>query len=54
LFILGGSAATRVNGKIMNRSYNFSPEGIEIAVYDKMNLFAVDLFNVVSHLMVTT
>ncbi len=43
LFILGGSAATNVNGKIMNRSYNFSPDGTEIALYDKMNLFAVDL-----------
>ncbi len=43
LFILGGSAATNVNGKIMNRSYNFSPAGKELALYDKMNLFAVDL-----------
>lgn len=43
LYILGGSAATNVDGKIMNRSYNFSPDGTEIAIYDKMNLFAVDL-----------
>lgn len=43
LFILGGSAATLVDGKVMNRSYNFSPEGEELALYDKMNLFAVDL-----------
>lgn len=43
LYILGGSAATNMNGKIMNRSYNFSPDGTEIATYDKMNLFAVDL-----------
>lgn len=43
LFILGGSAATLVNGKVMNRSYNFSPEGKELVTYDKMNLFAVDL-----------
>lgn len=43
LYILGGSAATLVNGKIMNRSYNFSPEGLELTTYDKMNLFAVDL-----------
>jgi predicted amidohydrolase len=43
LYILGGSAATNLSGKIMNRSYNFSPEGIELAIYDKMNLFAVDL-----------
>jgi deaminated glutathione amidase len=43
LYILGGSAATNVDGKIMNRSYNFSPDGTEIAIYDKMNLFSVDL-----------
>jgi predicted amidohydrolase len=43
LYILGGSAATNVDGKIMNRSYNFSPTGDEIAIYDKMNLFSVDL-----------
>jgi deaminated glutathione amidase len=43
LFILGGSAATNMNGKIMNRSYNFAPDGTEIMTYDKMNLFAVDL-----------
>lgn len=43
LYILGGSAATKVEGKILNRSYNFDPQGNEIALYDKMNLFAVDL-----------
>jgi deaminated glutathione amidase len=43
LYILGGSAATNVQGKIMNRSYNFDPNGIELVTYDKMNLFAVDL-----------
>lgn len=43
LYILGGSAATNVDGKILNRSYNFSPDGTEIALYDKMNLFSVDL-----------
>lgn len=43
LFILGGSAATLVNGKVMNRSYNFSPDGTELLTYDKMNLFMVDL-----------
>jgi deaminated glutathione amidase len=43
LYILGGSAATNVNGNIMNRSYNFDPTGTEITTYDKMNLFAVDL-----------
>ncbi len=43
LYILGGSAATLFDGKILNRSYNFDPQGKEIAFYDKMNLFAVDL-----------
>lgn len=43
LYILGGSAATLVDGKVLNRSYNFSPDGTEIVTYDKMNLFAVDL-----------
>lgn len=43
LYILGGSAATLVDGKVMNRSYNFDPEGNEIAFYDKMNLFSCDL-----------
>ncbi len=43
LYILGGSAATNVDGKIMNRSYNFAADGSEIALYDKINLFSVDL-----------
>lgn len=43
LYILGGSAATLLEGKIVNRSYNFDPQGNEIGLYDKMNLFSVDL-----------
>jgi deaminated glutathione amidase len=43
LFILGGSAATLVEGKVVNRSYNFAPDGAELMTYDKINLFAVDL-----------
>lgn len=43
LYLLGGSAATLVDGKVMNRSYNFSPSGEDLGFYDKMNLFAVDL-----------
>lgn len=43
MYILGGSAATNLNGNIFNRSYNFSPDGSELMTYDKMNLFAVDL-----------
>jgi predicted amidohydrolase len=43
LYVLGGSAATLNNGKVMNRCYNFSPRGEEIALYDKINLFSCDL-----------
>ena len=43
LYILGGSAATLLNGKVMNRSFNFAPDGTDLMTYDKMNLFAVDL-----------
>lgn len=43
LYILGGSAATLVDGKVMNRSFNFDPQGRELPFYDKMNLFACDL-----------
>lgn len=43
MFILGGSAATLVSGKVMNRAYNFDPHGNDIATYDKMNLFSCDL-----------
>lgn len=43
LYILGGSAATLMDGKVMNRSYNFDPKGNPIGIYDKMNLFACDL-----------
>lgn len=43
LYILGGSAATLVDGKVMNRSYNFAPDGTELMTYDKINLFTVDL-----------
>ncbi len=43
VYLIGGSAATLENGKIMNRAYNFSPEGDLISSYDKMNLFSCDL-----------
>lgn len=43
LYILGGSAATLYQGKVVNRSYNFGPDGSELATYDKINLFRVDL-----------
>lgn len=43
--ILGGSAATFLNGKVVNRSYNFSSRGEDLGFYDKMHLFACDLSN---------
>lgn len=43
LYILGGSAATNFNGKVINRAFNFDPQGNELPHYDKMNLFACDL-----------
>ena len=43
IFILGGSAATKGATKLLNRSYNFSPEGEDLGFYDKMNLFSCDL-----------
>ena len=43
LYILGGSAATNLDGKVLNRSYNFDPQGNDLAFYDKMNLFSCDL-----------
>lgn len=43
LYVLGGSAATKVDGKILNRSFNFGPDGTELMLYDKMNLFSCDL-----------
>lgn len=43
VYILGGTAATKVGDKIINRSYNFSPSGELITTYDKIHLFAVNL-----------
>ena len=43
VYLLGGSAASEVNGKILNRAYNFSPTGELISFYDKIHLFAVNL-----------
>lgn len=52
LYILGGSAATNDNGKILNRSYNFDPQGNDLGIYDKMNLFSVDLSKHVSQTVI--
>lgn len=42
---IGGSAATRLNGKVVNRAYNFDKNGNDLGHYDKINLFACDLPN---------
>lgn len=42
LYLLGGSAATMSRGNIVNRSYNFAPDGELIAAYDKVHLFTID------------
>lgn len=43
LFILGGSAATKVGDKIYNRNFNFDPQGNLIDIYDKIHLFACEI-----------
>ncbi len=43
VYLLGGSAATKLGDKVVNRSYNFAPDGELIRDYDKIHLFAVNL-----------
>lgn len=43
--LIGGSAATRLNGNVVNRAYNFDKTGQDLGHYDKINLFACDLPN---------
>jgi predicted amidohydrolase len=43
LALLGGSAATAHNGKVINRSYNFDQTGKDLGHYDKIHLFSCDL-----------
>jgi predicted amidohydrolase len=43
--LVGGSAATLKNGKVVNRAYNFDKAGVDLGHYDKINLFACDLPN---------
>jgi predicted amidohydrolase len=45
VYLIGGTAATvNPNGqKVLNRAYNFDPQGNEIVTYDKIHLFSVDL-----------
>ena len=40
---VGGSAATLLNGKVVNRAYNFDKLGRDLGHYDKINLLACDL-----------
>ena len=41
--LIGGSAATSLDGKVVNRAYNFDKLGNDLGHYDKINLFACDL-----------
>lgn len=41
--LIGGSAATLKDGKVVNRAYNFDKAGRDLGHYDKINLFACDL-----------
>lgn len=45
VYLLAGSAATKNKDsqKVLNRAYNFSPEGEDLGFYDKMNLFSCEL-----------
>jgi predicted amidohydrolase len=43
VYLLGGTAATKVDGKVLNRSFNFNPQGKLIAYYDKIHLFKIEL-----------
>lgn len=45
VYLLGGTAAS-INSdreKVLNRNYNFDPDGNELTFYDKIHLFRVDL-----------
>ncbi len=43
LYIIGGSAATLVDGVIINRAFNFDPKGNDLGHYDKRKLFSCDI-----------
>lgn len=43
VYLLGGTAATKMGDKIINRAYNFDPQGNLLGIYDKIHLFRVDL-----------
>ena len=43
VFLVGGSAATKENEKVYNRSYNVTPSGEFLDSYDKINLFRCNI-----------
>ncbi len=43
LYILGGSAAAMGAGEVVNRCFNFSPEGRDLGTYDKIHLFSCNI-----------
>lgn len=43
LYLIGGSAATLHEGVVVNRAFNFAPDGSDIGHYDKMHLFSCNL-----------
>ena len=43
VFLIGGSAATKKDSVVVNRAFNFSPEGDDLGHYDKINLFSCDI-----------
>lgn len=43
--LIGGSAASLKNKKVVNRAFNFDKLGNDLGHYDKINLFACDLPN---------
>ncbi|WP_417335407.1 nitrilase-related carbon-nitrogen hydrolase [Halobacteriovorax marinus] len=38
--LIGGTAASMIDGKVMNRCYNFSADGEDLGFYDKNHLFS--------------
>jgi len=43
VYLIGGTAATKLGDKVINRTYNFDKEGKELNNYDKIHLFSVNL-----------
>ena len=40
--LIGGTAASLVDGKVINRAFNFSATGVDLGHYDKNHLFSCD------------